>query len=61
MVIETTNENHLGSVLRRVDKYFDALELPQLEADVEAPKIIDISSLEDCTNKDLENYLLLFE
>ena len=54
------NDNHLGAVLRRVDEYFDRLDLPKLEADVEAPKVISISDLEDCTNKDLENYLLLF-
>ena len=54
------NDTHLGAVLRRVDSYFEKLDLPKLEADVEAPKVIAISDLEDCTNKDLENYLLLF-
>ena len=54
------NDTHLGAVLRRVDSYFEKLDLPKLEADVEAPKVISISDLEDCTNKDLENYLLLF-
>ncbi len=60
MLESQQNETHLGAVLRRVDSYFEQLELPQLEADLEAPKIIAISDLEDCTNKDLENYLLLF-
>ena len=60
MLESQQNETHLGAVLRRVDSYFEQLELPQLEADLEAPKIIAISDLDDCTNKDLENYLLLF-
>ncbi len=60
MIESQQNETHLGAVLRRVDSYFEQLELPQLEADLEAPKLTAISDLEDCTNKDLENYLLLF-
>ena len=54
MLESQQNETHLGAVLRRVDSYFEQLELPQLEADLEAPKIIAISDLEDCTNKDLD-------
>ena len=46
MLESQQNETHLGAVLRRVDSYFEQLELTQLEADLEAPKIIAISDLD---------------